>query len=184
MSARSQLQSKPVADLREIADGLGLEHKGLQKAKLIDLLLEQGDAIGDIADGAEEVAVVASDNDMPSVVNSGDSQIKEGETREGILDILPEGYGFLRCSGYKPSEMDVYVPAGAIKKFRMRKGDLVTGPIRAPRAKEKYPALVEPKTVNGADPELLARRVDFDKLTPLFPDESCLLYTSPSPRDP
>ena len=68
MSARSQLQSKPVADLREIADGLGLEHKGLQKAKLIDLLLEQGDAIGDIADGSEEeVAVVASDNDMPSV---------------------------------------------------------------------------------------------------------------------
>ena len=54
MSARSQLQSKPVADLREIADGLGLEHKGLQKAKLIDLLLEQGDAIGDIADVAEE----------------------------------------------------------------------------------------------------------------------------------
>ena len=56
MSARSQLQSKPVADLREIADGLGLEHKGLQKAKLIDLLLEQGDAIGDIADGAEAVS--------------------------------------------------------------------------------------------------------------------------------
>ena len=58
MSARSQLQSKPVADLREIADGLGLEHKGLQKAKLIDLLLEQGDAIGDIADAAEEEVAV------------------------------------------------------------------------------------------------------------------------------
>ena len=182
MSARSQLQSKPVADLREIADGLGLEHKGLQKAKLIDLLLEQGDAIGDIADGAEEeVAVVASDNDMPSVVNSGDSQIKEGETREGILDILPEGYGFLRCNGYKPSENDVYVPAGAIKKFRMRKGDLVEGPIRSPRAKEKYPALVEPKTVNGADPELLARRVDFNKLTPLFPDERLKLEVEGEP---
>ena len=48
----------------------------------------------------------------------------------------------------------------------MRKGDLVEGPIRAPRQKEKFPALVEPKTVNGADPELLARRVDFNKLTP------------------
>ena len=60
MSARSQLQSKPVADLREIADGLGLEHKGLQKAKLIDLLLEQGDAIGDIADGAEEEVVAVA----------------------------------------------------------------------------------------------------------------------------
>ena len=183
MSARSQLQSKPVADLREIADGLGLEHKGLQKAKLIDLLLEQGDAIGEITDTAEEdVAVVASDNDMPSVVNSGDSQIKTGETREGILDILPEGYGFLRCDGYKPSEMDVYVAAGAIKKFRMRKGDLVTGPSRAPRAKEKYPALVEPKTVNGADPELLARRVEFDKLTPLFPDERLKLEIDGEPE--
>ena len=51
MSARSQLQSKPVADLRQIADGLGLEHAGLQKAKLIDLLLDQGDAIGDISNG-------------------------------------------------------------------------------------------------------------------------------------
>ena len=182
MSARSQLQSKPVADLREIADGLGLEHKGLQKAKLIDLLLEQGDAIGDIADGAEEeVAVVASDNDMPSVVNSGDSQIKEGETREGILDILPEGYGFLRCMVINQVRW-MYVPAGAIKKFRMRKGDLVTGPIRAPRAKEKYPALVEPKTVNGADPELLARRVDFDKLTPLFPDERLKLEIDGEPE--
>ena len=182
MSARSQLQSKPVADLRQIADGLGLEHAGLQKAKLIDLLLDQGDAIGDISNGAEEeVASVVSESDMPSVVNSGDSQIKEGETREGILDILPEGYGFLRCNGYKPSENDVYVPAGAIKKFRMRKGDLVEGPIRSPRAKEKYPALVEPKTVNGADPELLARRVDFNKLTPLFPDERLKLEVEGEP---
>ena len=182
MSARSQLQSKPVADLRQIADGLGLEHAGLQKAKLIDLLLDQGDAIGDISNGAEEeVASVVSESDMPSVVNSGDSQIKEGETREGILDILPEGYGFLRCNGYKPSENDAYVPAGAIKKFRMRKGDLVEGPIRSPRAKEKYPALVEPKTVNGADPELLARRVDFNKLTPLFPDERLKLEVEGEP---
>ena len=179
MSARTQLQSKPVADLREIAEGLGLEYKGLQKAKLIDLLLEQGD---DVVESKVVESKGKGDDDLPSVVNSGDSQIKKGETREGILDILPEGYGFLRCGGYKPSEMDVYVPAGSIKKYRMRKGDYVEGPIRAPRAKEKYPALVEPKTVNGADPELLARRVDFDKLTPLFPDERLKLEIDGEPE--
>ena len=179
MSARTQLQSKPVADLREIAEGLGLEYKGLQKAKLIDLLLEQGD---DVVESKVVESKAKADDDLPSVVNSGDSQIKKGETREGILDILPEGYGFLRYGGYKPSEMDVYVPAGSIKKYRMRKGDYVEGPIRAPRAKEKYPALVEPKTVNGADPELLARRVDFDKLTPLFPDERLKLEIDGEPE--
>ena len=179
MSARTQLQSKPVADLREIAEGLGLEYKGLQKAKLIDLLLEQGD---DVVESKVVESKGKGDDDLPSVVNSGDSQIKKGETREGILDILPEGYGFLRCGGYKPSEMDVYVPAGSIKKYRMRNGDYVEGPIRAPRAKEKYPALVEPKTVNGADPELLARRVDFDKLTPLFPDERLKLEIDGEPE--
>ena len=179
MSARTQLQSKPVADLREIAEGLGLEYKGLQKAKLIDLLLEQGN---DVVESKVVESKGKGDDDLPSVVNSGDSQIKKGEIREGILDILPEGYGFLRCGGYKPSEMDVYVPAGSIKKYRMRKGDYVEGPIRAPRAKEKYPALVEPKTVNGADPELLARRVDFDKLTPLFPDERLKLEIDGEPE--
>ena len=179
MSARTQLQSKPVADLREIAEGLGLEYKGLQKAKLIDLLLEQGD---DVVESKVVESKAKGDDDLPSVVNSGDSQIKKGETREGILDILPEGYGFLRFGGYKPSEMDVYVPAGSIKKYRMRKGDYVEGPIRAPRAKEKYPALVEPKTVNGEDPELLARRVDFDKLTPLFPDERLKLEIDGEPE--
>jgi transcription termination factor Rho len=184
MSARSQLQSKPVADLRSIADSLGIEHKGLQKAKLIDLLVEHSDEILDSDETVEEVnvEVISSSDDAPAVVSSGDSQIKEGDTRTGILDVLPEGYGFLRCNGYKPSEDDVYVAAGAIKKYRMRKGDLVSGPIRAPRQKEKYPALIQPKTVNDADPELLARRVDFNKLTPLFPDERLKLEMDGQPE--
>ena len=184
MSARTQLQSKPVADLRSIADSLGIEHKGLQKAKLIDLLVEHGDEILDTPQEEEAAAVISKsskDDDAPAVVSSGDSAIKKGEERDGILDTLPEGYGFLRCNGYKPSEDDVYVAAGIIKKFRMRKGDLVSGPIRAPRQKEKYPALIEPKTVNGADPELLARRVDFNKLTPLFPDERLKLEVDGEP---
>jgi len=184
MSARTQLQSKPVADLRSIAESLGIEHKGLQKAKLIDLLVEHSDDILETEETevAEVISKSSKDDDGPSVVSSGDSEIKKGDTRDGILDILPEGYGFLRCNGYKPSEDDVYVSAGLIKKFRMRKGDLVSGPIRAPRQKEKYPALIEPTTVNDADPELLARRVDFNKLTPLFPDERLKLEEDGKPE--
>ena len=183
MSARTQLQSKPVADLRAIAEGLGLEHKGLQKAKLIDLLLEQGDTV--IEAEEPDVAEVISkndDSDLPSEVNSGDSPVKAGESREGILDIHTGGYGFSRCNGYKPGNNDVYVRAESINKYRKRKEDLREGPTRAPRQKEKFPALVEPKTVNGADPELLARRVDFNKLTPLFPDERLKLEVPGKPE--
>ncbi|MEC7819907.1 MAG: transcription termination factor Rho [Actinomycetota bacterium] len=178
MSARTQLQSKTVAELREIAGSLGIDHAGLQKAKLIDALLKKGDDVINSLESSDEV----KEEVVAEVVDKGDSSVKSGEERTGLLDILPEGYGFLRCAGYKPSEQDVYVPAGVIKKFRLRRGDLVEGPIRAPRSKEKYPALLEPKKVNEADPELLARRPDFNKLTPLFPDERLVLEVENKPE--
>ena len=178
MSARTQLQSKTVAELREIAGSVGIDHSGLQKAKLIDALLKKGDDVISSLESSDK----AEEEVVAEVVDKGDSSIKSGEERTGLLDILPEGYGFLRCGGYKPSEQDVYVPAGVIKKFRLRKGDLVEGPIRAPRSKEKYPALLEPKKVNDRDPELLARRPDFNKLTPLFPDERLILEVESNPE--
>ena len=94
----------------------------------------------------------------------------ELETRQGILDILPEGYGFLRCSGYLPGELDVYVSANIVRKTRLRKGDIISGPIRPARAQEKFPALVRAVEVNGLDPEEAQKRVRFADLTPLFPD--------------
>ncbi|MEN8040187.1 MAG: transcription termination factor Rho [Actinomycetota bacterium] len=93
------------------------------------------------------------------------------EVREGILDILPEGYGFLRVTGYLPGEKDVYVAANIVRKNQLRKGDIVEGPVRPARAQEKFPALVRPVKVNGVDPEEAKGRRKFSKLTPLFPDE-------------
>jgi transcription termination factor Rho len=92
------------------------------------------------------------------------------EVREGILDILPEGYGFLRVTGYTSGDKDVYVSANQIRKFRLRKGDIVSGPIRPPRSKEKFPAVVRILSVNGVDPDEAMRRPRFEDLTPLFPD--------------
>jgi transcription termination factor Rho len=94
----------------------------------------------------------------------------ELEVRTGILDILPEGYGFLRCGGYLPSDQDVYVPANQIRKNRLRKGDICEGPIRPARAQEKFPALVRPIKVNALEPEAAQARPKFASLTPLFPD--------------
>jgi transcription termination factor Rho len=94
----------------------------------------------------------------------------ELEEREGILDILPEGYGFLRCTGYLPGEKDAYVAANIVRKHRLRKGDIVSGPVRPARAQEKFPALVRSAKVNGMDPEKAEDRPKFTKLTPLFPD--------------
>jgi transcription termination factor Rho len=100
-------------------------------------------------------------------------QIPEGEleVREGYLDILPEGYGFLRVTGYLPGDRDVYVSAGQVRKFGLRKADLVAGPIRPARAQEKFPALIRIDTVNGMSSEDASRRPRFEQLTPLFPDE-------------
>ncbi len=102
-----------------------------------------------------------------------DQQIDEAdlEVREGILDILPEGYGFLRCTGYLPGDKDVYVAANQVRKGRLRKGDICVGPVRPARAQEKFPALVRVQSVNGIDPDKSNQRPKFSDLTPLFPDE-------------
>ena len=94
----------------------------------------------------------------------------ELETREGLLDILPEGYGFLRVGGYLPGDQDVYVSANQVRKFGLRKGDLIEGPVRPPRSQEKFAALVRVVSNNGMNPEDARKRPKFGALTPLFPD--------------
>ena len=98
-------------------------------------------------------------------------ELKNAPTRSGILDLLPDGYGFLRTSGYAPGPEDIYVSVSQVRKATLRKGDVVAGKVRRPRDNEKYLALLDVETVNGQDPEQAKERSNFDKLTPLFPDE-------------
>jgi len=103
----------------------------------------------------------------------------------GILEVL-DSYAFLRTSGYLPGENDVYVPLGIVKKNGLRKGDAVTGAVRVLRegeqipARQKFNALVRLDTINGLTPEQSAGRVDFSKLTPLYPQERLRLETEPN----
>jgi transcription termination factor Rho len=101
---------------------------------------------------------------------------------EGVLEMMPDGYGFLRSSDYHylSSPDDVYVSPSQIKLFGLKTGDTVHGAVRPPKEGEKYFALLKVDTINGKSPEDVRDRVPFDYLTPLFPFEKLNLFTSPS----
>ncbi len=102
------------------------------------------------------------------------------QDQSGILDVLPDGFGFLRTGGYSQGKGDVYVSASQIKRFNLRRGDEVVGQIRPARDGEKYPALVRIESVNGKEPQKGRHRTNFDDLTPLYPMERLRLEWKPN----
>jgi transcription termination factor Rho len=106
------------------------------------------------------------------------------EIRTGVLDVLPEGYGFLRTTGYLPGDRDAYVSQSTIRKMGLRRGDIVSGPIRQHKSSDKVPALAMVQTVNGVelgDGDRVPDRPDFKDMTPLFPDERLHVETPGGP---
>ena len=140
---KEDLAKLKVAELRAKAAELDVDVAGLKKAELID-------AVYDASLKAEGFIEV-----------------------EGVLDIMQDGYGFLRTNGYLPSEQDFYVGLSTIRRNGLRKGDKITGTTRPARPNEKYAAVQKVATVNGKPVEELGRRVRFGDLTPVYPDE-CL----------
>jgi transcription termination factor Rho len=138
---REELAELKVADLRERAATLELDVTGMKKAELVEAVFDATMK----AEGFREVS--------------------------GILDILADGYGFLRTQGYLPSEGDCYVGLNLVKRNGLRKGDLVVGQTRPSRANEKYAAIQRIISVNGTPVEELGRRVRFADLTPVYPQE-------------
>jgi transcription termination factor Rho len=104
-------------------------------------------------------------------------QLDSGETKEGILEVLPDGYGFIRCDNYLPGENDVYVSPAQIRRFNLKTGDIVTGNTRVKSQNEKFSALLYIKAVNGFPPNEAQRRKRFEELTPIFPNERIHLET-------
>lgn len=144
-TSKDDLAKLKVAELRARAEELEVDHKGLKKAELVEAVF----AASIKAEGFVETA--------------------------GILDVLSDGYGFLRTHGYLPSEDDVYVGMATIRRNGLRKGDYITGQTRPARPNEKYAALQRVDTVNGIAFEELGKRVRFADLTPVFPDERLVL---------
>jgi len=98
---------------------------------------------------------------------------------EGTLEILPEGYGFLRRNGYTPTPDDIYVSQSQIKRFGLRTGDYVSGQTRIPKESEKYYGLLRVEAVNGSNPDITKTRAAFEKLVPIYPLERLILEVDP-----
>ncbi|MDX1657730.1 MAG: transcription termination factor Rho [Nitriliruptorales bacterium] len=119
---------------------------------------------------------------------NNDSELDDAEVREGVLDLLPEGYGFLRTTGYLAGELDVYVSQSYVRRFNLRRGDLLKGPIRHNKGSDKFPALarldeIEGEVVENENDPKLKQRPNFGDLTPLFPEERFELET-PGDKNP
>ncbi len=106
-----------------------------------------------------------------------EKQAEQQELMTGVLEVMPEGYGFLRIENYIQSNRDIYVPPQYVRRFGLRTGDLVTGPVRQQRDNDRYRALFYIREVNGEAPEKMIRRPHFDRLTPIYPKERYTLET-------
>lgn len=121
--------------------------------------------------------VVEDDFDQSEQMNSN---LDSGITANGILEVMQEGYGFIRCENYLPGENDVYVSPSQIRRFRLKTGDIVCGNTRIKTQSEKFSALLYITTINGYPPAVAAKRKSFEDLTPIFPNQRLRLETNRS----
>ncbi len=147
----AELDTKTLNDLREMAKTSGIA--GVTTLKKQDLILKI------IQVQTEEAGHSLSD---------------------GVLDIVSDGFGFLRSNRMLPGPDDVYVSQSQIRRFGLRTGDRIWGQIRPPKESERYHSLLRVELINGVDPETARRRPSFDQLTPIFPDEQMMLETEPN----
>ncbi|MCR5704906.1 MAG: transcription termination factor Rho [Eubacterium sp.] len=193
---REKLSSLPVAELREIAKENGIKSvSSLRKQQLIEMILEQSERVKDTepvkeSPKVEPVAVEESNNkeegtgehrrhhrSRKNLEHRDEVPNETGVTRTGILEVMPDGFGFIRCDNYLPGEDDVYVAPSQIKRFRLKTGDFVTGRVRERRENEKFGALYYVDQVNGEGLEVVLNRPNFEDLTPIFPNERLHLET-------
>ena len=104
-----------------------------------------------------------------------EAEVVDGDQASGILEVMQDGYGFIRCENYLPGENDVYVAPSLIRKFNLKTGDILNGLCRAKKETDKFAALLRLDTVNGYRPEVAMGRWDFEKMTPIFPNSKIRL---------
>ncbi len=151
-------QEKSVVELREIAKERNISGiSALKKSELIETLEEYD---------KKNSPKKTTGKEFPKNMKSLDS----GEKANGILEVMPDGYGFIRCENYLPGDNDIYVSPAQIRKFNLKTGDILSGAIRVKTQSEKFSALLFVESVNGYKPDIAAKRQHFEDLTPIFPD--------------
>lgn len=190
---QEDLEKKTLLELREIAKNRGL--KSISSLKKKDLILRIQETETDkvventhsVQRGKEPIKKIVGygfslknteqveqkDNEKQSHQNPLDS----GIIQEGILEVLSDGYGFLRAENFLPGSGDIYISPSQIRRFNLKTGDSVKGNIRVAKETEKFNALLYVKSVNGDHPEKASRRPNFEDLTPIYPEKKLKLET-------
>ena len=168
-----ELDGLSIIDLRNLAKDKGiLNVSKLKKSELIEKILENYNKSKESDDSQNEIQERTMENDIEYKLTSEDD-----EYVEGILELLPDGYGFLRGENYLSTNKDVYVSPVQIRRFKLDTGDMIKGIKRIPKEGEKFPALIYVGEVNGEHPENAMKRKNFDDLTPIYPIEKLKLET-------
>ena len=180
------LENCTLVELRQLAKEKGVKNVSkLKKEELVELLsnstLEESNNQTEEKTRTENYNVNVTQN---TINEPADGTYKltnaDDEIVEGILEVLPDGYGFLRGENYLSTPKDVYISPVQIRRFRLDKGDKIKGISRQPKEGEKFPALIYVGEVNGEAPEKAYRRQKFDDLTPIYPEERIRLETTPT----
>lgn len=198
---REKYESLSVTVLKEVAKARGLKSlSGLKKSELVELMLKEDEkaakeenqekAVKEAAeeqkeDRKEERREERRERRQTKVVTQDgieidNPELDSGISVRGILEVMPDGYGFIRSDNYLPGENDVYVAPSQIRRFGLKTGDIICGNTRVKTQQEKFSALLYIKSINGCHPSVIMRRPNFEDLTPIFPNERIRLETSRS----
>ena len=167
------LEDFSLSELRELAKNKYIKgYSKYKKSELIDLLNENSE--NNITEKKNKNENIMQENNTSFKITNSDDKIAEG-----ILEVLPDGYGFLRGDNYLSTPDDVYISPIQIRRFRLDTGDYIKGISRMAKEGERFPSLIFVGEVNGESPEKSYRRKKFDDLTPIYPTERIKLETDP-----
>lgn len=170
---REKYESLSLAALRDIAKARKLKGVStMKKSELIELMLEQ-DEKDKVKEVKEEIK-----NEKAGVADI--EQLDSGMAAHGIIEVLPDGYGFIRSDNYLPGENDVYVSPSQIRRFGLKTGDIISGNTRIKTQAEKFSALLYLTKINGTSPSEATKRANFEDMTPIFPNERLRLENGQS----
>ena len=169
---REKYESLSAVVLRDLAKSRGLKNlSGLKKAELVELMLAEDERV-EAQKAKEEKQTSGRENGRDDT-----KELDSGVKAHGILEVMPDGYGFIRCENYLPGENDVYVSPSQIRKFNLKTGDIIAGNTRIKTQGEKFSALLYITSINGLHPSEAMKRKNFEDLTPVCPNERLRLET-------
>ncbi len=201
---REKYESLALVDLKEIAKARGIKGtSAMKKADLVEAMLREDEKDNAKESGKDsdqrETYVPKRGSNNTGNNNAGNgtarkpadkrgeggtdeekfpADLDSGITAHGILEVMPDGFGFIRSANYLPGENDVYVAPSQIRRFNLKTGDILEGNTRIKTQNEKFSALLYVKTINGYTPDVAMRRCNFEDMTPIFPNERLKLETS------